>query len=73
MTRFFKAEMIKDARDQGVDQGKVVKEFDYQLGKTNKRVDSRRIALPPGKRISKSGKIYFESRKNRSDLTGSNV
>jgi len=73
MTRFFKAEMIKDARDQGVDQGKVVKEFDYQLGKTNKRVDSRRTALPPGKRISKSGKIYFESRKNRSDLTGSNV
>jgi len=73
MTRFFKAEMIKDARDQGVDQGKVVKEFDYQRGKSNKRVDSRRAALPPGKRISKSGKIYFESRKNRSDLTGSNV
>ena len=73
MTSFFQAEKIKEFKKQGVNQSKSVKEFDYQTGKTNKVVDKRRTALPPGKRISKSGKIYFESRKNRSDLTGSNV
>ena len=73
MSGFFKAEMIKEAKDQGVNQKKTIKKFDYQIGTSNKRVDARRTALPPGKRISKSGKIYFESRKNRSDLTGSNV
>jgi len=26
--------------------------------------------LLPGKRISKSGKVYWETRKNRSDLKG---
>lgn len=29
--------------------------------------DSQRIALPPGKRISKTGKVYYENRDNRSD------
>ena len=70
---FFKAEMIKEAKDQGVDQKKIVKKFDYQVGKSNKKVDSRRTALPPGKRISKSGKVYWETRKSRSDLPGSNI
>ena len=32
--------------------------------------DLKRIALPPGKRVSKSGKIYYERRVNRSDLNG---
>jgi len=32
--------------------------------------DMKRIALPPGKRVSKSGKIYYEKRANRSDLAG---
>lgn len=27
-----------------------------------------RHALPPGKRVSKSGKVYYESRRNRSDV-----
>ena len=73
MTSFFKAEMIREVKDQGVDQSSVVKSFDYQRGKTNVKVDRRRIALPPGKRISKTGKIYWESRKNRSDISGANV
>jgi len=30
--------------------------------------DKKRKALPPGKRISKSGKVYYEYRKNRTDL-----
>jgi len=32
--------------------------------------DLRRVALPPGKRVSKSGNIYYEKRRNRSDLNG---
>jgi hypothetical protein len=29
--------------------------------------DSQRKALPPGKRVSKTGKVYYENRDNRSD------
>jgi len=29
--------------------------------------DKRHLALPPGKRISRNGKIYYEYRSNRSD------
>lgn len=32
--------------------------------------DKKRRALPPGKRISRSGRVYYEYRKNRSDLSG---
>lgn len=46
---------------------------DHQTGKSNLKNDSRRIALPPGKRISKTGKTYYEYRKSRSDLKGSMV
>ena len=35
--------------------------------------DAGRSARLPGKRISKTGKVYFESRPNRSDLAGSNL
>ena len=32
--------------------------------------DKKRKALPPGKRISKNGKPYYESRRNRTDIPG---
>ena len=41
--------------------------------KTIKSIDSKRKALAPGKRISKSGKIYWETRANRSDAKGSKI
>lgn len=44
-----------------------------QVGKSNKLIDSKRKALSPGKRISKSGKIYWETRKNRSDMLGKKI
>lgn len=44
-----------------------------QVGKTSKAIDSKRQALMPGKRISKSGNVYWETRKNRSDAKGSNI
>ena len=39
-----------------------------QTGKTNKRIDKRYSAKKPGKRISKNGNVYYEYRRNRSDL-----
>jgi len=44
-----------------------------QHGKTNIYRDKRRKALPPGKRISKTGKPYYEMRLNRSDKIGSKL
>jgi len=44
------------------------------LEQTGKRVsvarDRRRFARLPGKRVSRTGKIYWETRKNRSDQLG---
>lgn len=51
---------------------KTIKEL-KQRGKSNIKKDKPRPALLPGKRISKTGKIYWETRKNRSDKLGSNV
>lgn len=44
-----------------------------QRGSSNKTRDSGRTALPPGKRVSRTGHIYFESRKNRTDLPGKSI
>jgi len=41
-----------------------------QKGKVNKSIDASRKALKPGKRISKTGKVYWETRANRSDFKG---
>ncbi len=41
--------------------------------KTDKIIDAKRKALLPGKRISKSGKTYWETRANRSDSKGSKI
>lgn len=30
--------------------------------------DNKRTALPPGKRVSRNGKVYYEHRENRSDF-----
>lgn len=38
-----------------------------QTGKSIKSLDKKRKALGIGYRMSKSGKIYYEARKNRSD------
>ena len=44
---------------------------------TGKRIsleaDKKRKALPAGKRISKNGKIYYEFRRNRTDLKGGTI
>ena len=35
--------------------------------------DKGRLAMPSGKRISKYGNIYWETRKNRSDIIGKRI
>ena len=60
--------LIKDRR-----KPKVVKKATHQTGKSIKSIDKKRKALPPGKRISKTGKIYWEMRANRSDMPGEMV
>ena len=53
---------------------KVLKIIKYQTGKRESlKADRKRKALPPGKRISRTGKIYWETRRNRSDLPGKNI
>ena len=44
-----------------------------QVGKTTLIADVRRKALAPGKRISKTGNVYYETRKNRSDKVGGKI
>jgi len=44
-----------------------------QHGKSDLIRDSGRIASSPGQRISKTGHIYWETRKNRSDNMGGNT
>jgi len=44
-----------------------------QVGSSNVKRDKERKALRSGKRISATGKIYWETRKNRSDIIGSNI
>ena len=48
-------------------KARVVKRSKYQTGKTTKRVDKKLSAKYPGKRVSKKGNVYHETRKNRSD------
>jgi hypothetical protein len=45
----------------------------HQTGKTNRARDIVRKALAPGKRISKTGHTYWESRRSRSDLPNSTL
>ena len=41
--------------------------------KVDKTIDASRHALLPGKRISKTGKTYWETRSSRTDAKGSNI
>jgi hypothetical protein len=62
--------MYEEYDSVGEGMGKSVKKSPHQVGKSIKSIDKARKALPPGKRISKFGNIYYETRKNRSDLKG---
>ena len=45
----------------------------HQIGRSSMPRDKARKALAPGKRISASGKTYWETRKNRTDFPGTKI
>jgi len=52
-------------------KGKTIKLSQRQTGRSKNLARDRKLkALPPGKRRSASGKVYYEYRQNRSDLRG---
>lgn len=70
---FFKEEKAKEFEALGFKNQRRNLRVLKQRGKTTKDVDETRKALLPGKRISKNGKVYWETRKNRSDARNSKV
>jgi len=69
----FEAEKEKEFKAMGFkNQRRNLREL-KQKGTSNKARDIVRKALRPGKRMSKSGKIYWETRKNRSDAGGGKI
>jgi hypothetical protein len=52
--------------------GRVLKAVSYQTGKRKSAsLDRKKKAKKPGKRVSeKTGRVYWETRANRSDLRG---
>jgi hypothetical protein len=52
---------------------KVLKVRRTQTGSSDRDIDKGRKAMSPGKRRSASGRVYYEARKNRSDLRGKKV
>jgi hypothetical protein len=55
-------------------RSELLRYIDHQTGKTiDIEKDRGRKAIPMGKRVSKNGQIYWETRKNRSDKYLSNL
>lgn len=70
---FIKSELDKEFKSIGLKNQRKNLRVLKQVGKSDKERDASRKALAPGKRISKTGKIYWETRKNRSDAKGKDV
>lgn len=52
-------------------KARTLKVLKQSKGLTNKLADLAHKALKPGLRISKTGNLYYETRKNRSDVNPS--
>ena len=70
---FFESEKAKEFEAIGFRNQRRNLRVLKQVGKSDKVRDAERKALLPGKRISKTGNKYWETRKNRSDSKGSNI
>lgn len=72
---FIKAELTKEFSSIGFkNQRRNLRPLNQVAkNKTDKDIDSKRHALLPGKRISKTGKVYWETRANRSDARKSKI
>jgi len=42
-----------------IKRAKMLKKSTRQRGRSNMCIDKKRKALPPGKRLSKNGKVYY--------------
>lgn len=51
-------------------KARALKRSTRQTGSSDSKRDKKRKALAPGKRRSKKGKIYYEYRRNRTDVKG---
>lgn len=60
-------------RNRGETVKAVSKQKKVPTTKRGMKLDAARRAKPPGWRASKSGRIYFENRSNRSDRPGSKL
>lgn len=67
MTRMFRVFGKRKNKRRKITYAKVIRRG-KQHGKSDARHDSWYRALSPGKRRSHTGKIYYETRKNRSDV-----
>jgi len=63
----------RKSRSRSSGRGRTIHTVNYQRGKSNTRKDAKRHALTPGRRRSRSGRKYNETRKNRSDKRGSRI
>lgn len=70
--RVAKKKAVKSAK-KPIKRGITIKTSDHQTGSSRIKIDETIKALSPGKRKSASGSIYYEKRKNRSDMVGSRV
>jgi hypothetical protein len=59
---------ITHKKDGSVATGQTVEVYNYQTGTSIEEIDQPRAALRPGRRISRNGNVYYELRKNRSDI-----
>jgi len=66
MKKKVKKSKFKEAVMLAVGNLKPVKKG-VRRSKKEKEADRTRFAMRPGKRLSKNGKIYYESRENRAD------
>jgi hypothetical protein len=65
---------IKKIFNKRLIRGVTILEILPQTGtRKSLHADRMRKALPSGKRISSSGNVYYETRRNRSDLIGKNI
>lgn len=70
---FIKRELNKEFEAIGFENQRRNLRVLKQVGSSNLSRDKKRDALMPGKRVSKTGKVYWETRKNRSDSGKSNT
>jgi len=60
--------IVKAEEKKPAAKRRAVKKTLTKVGKASVRRDRERQALPPGRRVSKGGKVYNERRANRADI-----